>query len=197
MPIDTGNGKEYIRLNEKILPTAALHPVFVEEVAVGDLNSDAKGSGARKNAGKPQLDLIPIRIWRARWKQSINWSRDLDMLFAALQGWQEGRTELLGDWLLSNCPSEYFGEAVKVLEFGAKKYVAWNWAKGMPWSVCVGCILRHTQKILRGEDIDDDSGALHWGHIVCNVIFLVWYADQYPEGDDRPPVYNTGKSQKS
>lgn len=32
------------------------------DVAVGDLNSDAPGSGARKNAGKIRFDLVPLHL---------------------------------------------------------------------------------------------------------------------------------------
>ena len=33
-----------------------------DEVAVGDLNSDAKGSGARKSGGKVKFSLIPLHL---------------------------------------------------------------------------------------------------------------------------------------
>lgn len=167
----------------------APHPAFPEAVAVGDLNSDAKGSGARKNAGKLEMDLVPVEFWYERWKQHPKWTTDLDIMLGAVDTWQVGMTENLYEWLTSNCANEYMVDAVKVLTFGKAKYKAWNWAKGMPWSVCLGCILRHTQKILDGEELDPESGISHWGHIVCNIIFLVYYADNYPEGDDRPPRY--------
>lgn len=161
-------------------------------VAVGDLESDAKGSGARKNAGKPRLDLIPVSIWRAIWcGYDDTYSEDVAALLSALTKWQEGETHALFGWLQQSARPWMIAEGVKVLEFGIAKYKAWNWAKGMAWSVCVGCILRHCQKIIEdGQDIDDDSGHLHWGHIVANVIFLVYYRDHYPEGDDRPPQYS-------
>lgn len=33
-----------------------------DQVAVGDLNSDAKGSGARKSGGKPKFSIIPMHL---------------------------------------------------------------------------------------------------------------------------------------
>jgi hypothetical protein len=158
-------------------------------VAVGDLNSDAKGSGARKNANKPQLDLIPVRIWADLWDKRLLNNTDLDVLMGCLIDWQEGKTGQLEYWLKEHGSQYPIDETVKVLEFGAQKYKSWNWAKGMPWSVCVGCILRHIQKMLDGEPVDSDSGQSHWAHVMCNVIFLVHYARHYPEGDDRPPQY--------
>lgn len=161
------------------------------QVAVGDLNSDAKGSGARKNAGKPQLDLVPVSIWYDRWNHSEAFTPKFTALFVALMRWQKGHEESLKHWLSSTCESQDLESAIRVLEFGIKKYKAWNWAKGMPWSVCLGCILRHCARIINNhEELDADSGESHWGHIVANVIFLVHYIDHYPEGDDRPPYFN-------
>lgn len=77
------------------------------------------------------------------------------------------------------------GEA-RVWAYGAKKYAAWNWAKGMPWSVPLGCLLRHLSAFQRGEDIDPESGLPHLDHIACNVRMLKLFSLNYPEGDDRP-----------
>ena len=41
-------------------------------MSVGDVTSDARGSGARFNDGKPPLDLIPLRILAEAW-----WRHDL------------------------------------------------------------------------------------------------------------------------
>ena len=61
----------------------------------------------------------------------------------------------------------------------------------MDWSVCTGCCLRHARYVIEeGQEIDDDSGLFHYGHFTCNVLFLAYYADNYPEGDDRPPRYD-------
>ena len=155
-------------------------------VAVGDLNSDQIGSGARKNGGKPQLDLIPVRYWLTQFtkrkvdvEQSMHWYKGLN----ALQSFQEGNDYALLDFLAT----VELDDAVKVFEFGAQKYAAWNWAKGMAWSICFGCCLRHAQAALWYERaIDPDSGESHWGHFLCNLIMLDWYVDHYPEGDDRP-----------
>jgi hypothetical protein len=162
-------------------------PNLNDPVVVGDLDSNAKGSGARRNAGKSQLDLIPVAFWHKSWRRgSVILPGRMDNLLGVLTRWQAGNTSELSIWL----ESQDLTPAVPVLEFGATKYKAWNWAKGMPWSVCVGCILRHCKKILEGEEIDPESGATHWGHIICNVIFLAYYAEHYPEGDDRPPRFS-------
>ena len=112
-------------------------------MAVGDVNSAERGSGARYNDGKPDFSLIPL-------------------------------------WTL-------VGEA-RVWARGAKKYSAWNWTKGMPWSVPFACAMRHLSAWQNGEDIDPESGESHLDHVACNIRMLKMYASNYPEGDDRMPA---------
>lgn len=77
-------------------------------------------------------------------------------------------------------------DEARVWMYGRAKYAAWNWAKGMPWSVPLACIMRHLAAYQRGEDIDPESGLPHLAHISCNVRMLTLYSKTYPEGDDRP-----------
>ncbi len=114
-----------------------------DTVAQGDVNSTAKGSGARRNGGKIALSLVPFH-------------------------------------LLAGCCRVFMG--------GKIKYAAWNWAKGMPWSSCFDCTMRHLLKWwFLGEDIDKESGEHHLDHVFCNLFMLRHYVDNYKEGDDRPP----------
>lgn len=63
---------------------------------------------------------------------------------------------------------------VEVLEFGASKYSAGNWANGggLSYSETLESLLRHAFALARGEDIDPESGKHHIGHIQCNAMFL-------------------------
>lgn len=117
------------------------------EVSVGDLNSSARGTGARKSKGKVSFSLVPLH-------------------------------------LLAGC--------ARVLMSGTIKYASWNWAKGMAWSECFDCTLRHLFKwwYLR-EDFDAETGEHHLDHVFCNLFFLRHYVDNYKEGDDRPPQGTT------
>lgn len=110
---------------------------------VGDVTSDARGSGARYNAGKTRFDLLPLTALKP---------------------------------------------AADVFAYGANKYAAWNWAKGMPWSVPYACMMRHLEAWYRGEELDPESGLPHLGHVMCNLVMLTHYAEFYREGDDRPPA---------
>jgi len=118
----------------------------MNEMNVGDLNSDEKGSGARANGGKARYDLIPLHL---------------------LEG------------------------TARVLEFGAEKYAAWNWAKGMQWTIPYACIIRHLAAWFRGETHDPESGQSHLDHVICNVLMLKHYEDHYREGDNRPTAFRT------
>lgn len=115
----------------------------MSDVVVGDLNSDAKGSGARKNGGKAMFSLIPLHLMAG---------------------------------------------VARVLNGGIYKYKEWNWAKGMAWSVCFDCALRHLFKFWYvREELDKETLEHHLDHAICNILFLKHYLTYYQEGDDRPP----------
>ena len=72
-----------------------------------------------------------------------------------------------------------------VLTFGAQKYAAENWRKGLPFNKIIGAIHRHLAAIQKGEDVDPESGLLHIYHVGCNVQFLGWMIQNRPDLDDR------------
>jgi hypothetical protein len=78
---------------------------------------------------------------------------------------------------------------VEILTFGAQKYDARNWEKGMPWSRLIASLKRHLAAIEAGEDFDPESGKLHIDHLACNAHFLSAYYKLHPWGDDRPHAY--------
>lgn len=77
----------------------------VVKQGVGDVNSTEKGSGARYNAGKPDLSLIPLvtlydeaRVWehgakkysRNNWMRGMEWSIPLACALRHLSAFQKG-----------------------------------------------------------------------------------------------------------
>jgi hypothetical protein len=73
----------------------------------------------------------------------------------------------------------------QVLTFGAKKYAAQNWRKGLAWSRVLGAAMRHLTAFNDGEDKDPETGLSHLGHLGCCVMFLLEYEKTHKELDDR------------
>lgn len=76
-------------------------------------------------------------------------------------------------------------EMAKVLTNGAHKYGDHNWQKGMKWSTVTDSLERHLAAFKAGKDFDEESGALHMAHVMCNAMFLTEYYGIFPQGDDR------------
>lgn len=157
-------------------------------MSVGDVNSTARGSGARFNDGKVPLELLPLRayaesLWRADFTPS---QLAAHIALHALATWQEsGRVGSLHD--AARAVGSPWHSCARVFEYGRGKYAAWNWAKGMAWSIPLACAARHLEKIIvHGEADDPESGLPHIGHFLCNVAMLITFQRTFPEGDDRP-----------
>ena len=153
---------------------------------VGDIHSLEAGSAARANKNKLPLDLVPVSFWLNQWKDEDTMNLEMFDMLEAVDAWQKGNDEYLLEWLSE---TQDMAQALPVLEFGAKKYAMWNWAKGMPYSVSLGSLLRHSQAIINGAVVDKESGEDHWSHILCNIMFLCYHTKYFPALDDRPPFY--------
>jgi hypothetical protein len=68
--------------------------------------------------------------------------------------------------------ANYLEGVAKVLTFGANKYAAHNWRKGINVSRLIAASYRHLGAINRGEDIDSESGLPHVYHLGCCTMFL-------------------------
>lgn len=88
---------------------------------------------------------------------------------------------------LSLIPMHTLEDEARVWMYGANKYAAWNWVKGMDWSIPFACAMRHLAKWQAGEELDEESGLPHLAHAMCNLRMLTLYTKSYPEGDNRPP----------
>jgi integrase len=83
---------------------------------------------------------------------------------------------------------------VRVLEKGAQKYDDHNWKKGMPTSQISESLLRHMFAFMNGEDNDLETNESHLGHVMCNVMFLIYNLKENPQFDDRQRKTNTEKN---
>lgn len=92
-------------------------------------------------------------------------------------------------------PEFIFGTA-EVLTFGAKKYTARNWERGMHWSRPFGAAMRHlwawwggkgpTPKSYLFGDLDGETKLSHLKHAACCLCFLVTYEERgMTQFDDR------------
>jgi hypothetical protein len=70
-------------------------------------------------------------------------------------------------------PWEGLEEVAKVMAFGANKYAAHNWRKGLEWHRLARATIGHVVLWLRGEDNDPESGLSHLGHAGANVLMLL------------------------
>jgi len=165
--------------------------------AVGDITSDKRGTGTRKNSGKLAVGLIPVRCWASIFEQAaMNCTSSgcmetedaaLIRCVKALGAFQEERAT--GRTLLEPIPHPWFDDAVLAFKYGEDKYTTWDWLKGMPWSVPLASGIRHAKAVLLdGEEIDGESGLPHIGHFVCNMVMLATFYNTYKEGNDFPPT---------
>lgn len=167
----------------------------IEMTKIGDVNSNERGSGARYNQGKPDFSLIPLKILADSTKDYVDVEvQHIAKAVAAVGKFQMRQTTNDRDTLQGAVAmlSEHLPACADVFNYGRKKYAAWNWAKGMAWSIPIACIGRHFYQLAyHDEKLDSESDLSHVGHILCNIIMLIWYLDNYQEGDDRyapPPV---------
>lgn len=66
----------------------------------------------------------------------------------------------------------------KVLTFGAEKYAAHNWRKGIHKSRLIAAALRHFFKYLGGEDKDPETNLSHIAHAMCCCMFILGLEDK-------------------
>src|SRR6476619_7408161 len=80
-------------------------------------------------------------------------------------------------------------ETARVLAFGAAKYDAYNWEKGINYSRVFAALLRHLWAFWRRERSDPETGLHHLGHAMCCCMFLLHYEmnrRKFIQFDNRP-----------
>lgn len=109
-----------------------------------------------------------------------------EMLFAGTAAPMEGRKDDGDKAPYHLLAPEMLEATALVLGFGAKKYSARNWEKGMHWSRPFGALMRHMWAWWRGEACDPETGYSHLWHSCCCLMFLVAYEARNAGSDDRP-----------
>lgn len=75
-------------------------------------------------------------------------------------------------------------EEAKVMDFGARKYDAWNWSAGIKFSRVLSALLRHAFAYADGEMLDPETKLTHMAHVRCCAAFLIDYEKNHPEFND-------------
>lgn len=128
--------------------------------------------------GKPAMHLIP---WDAI--EVIDRAVSVDDAAYALTRWWYIRPRKLEMAI----PRPVLREVAAVLTFGAEKYSARNWERGIAYSRIFAAAMRHADSAARGESNDPESGLPHAAHFWCCVVFLdAFTARGIANLDDRP-----------
>lgn len=159
-------------------------------MGIGDVTATTKGSAARYNGGKPRFELLPLRQVANYYGHAGTKHEGALQALRVLADWQERRGNL---WEASEALGDVWDECAHGFAYGEKKYAAWNWTRGQPWSVPMASCARHLRKLIQGHVIDVESEVPHIGLAECNLVMLRLFAVNYPEGDDRPPAGTLGQ----
>lgn len=85
-------------------------------------------------------------------------------------------------------PYDAVNEIAKVLTFGAAKYEARNWERGMDWSRAFGALQRHLTRWFHGQDKDKETQLTHLANAGCCLFFLLAWELRGVGVDDRPKL---------
>lgn len=70
-------------------------------------------------------------------------------------------------------PSEFLFATAATLTYGAAKYEAWNWAKGLRKGRVMAALMRHAMAYMVGQEIDPESGLPHTWHMSACLAMLI------------------------
>lgn len=73
----------------------------------------------------------------------------------------------------------------EVAGFGARKYDAFNYLKGYPWSWTFNALMRHALQFWNGEELDPESGLPHITHAAWHALALTSFLERGLGEDDR------------
>ena len=78
-------------------------------------------------------------------------------------------------------------EMAKAFTYGAQKYGTHNWLGGISVTRLLSASRRHINAVLKGEDIDEESGNHHLGHALASIAMAYETLKMRPDLDDRAP----------
>lgn len=97
----------------------------------------------------------------------------------------EGRKDDGGKPRHDLIPPELNDAVARVLAFGADKYGARNWERGMSWGRPFAALMRHMWAWWGNEARDPETGMSHLWHAACCIAFLIAFEARSIGEDDR------------
>lgn len=97
----------------------------------------------------------------------------------------EGRKDDGGKPRHDLIPPELNDAVARVLAFGADKYGARNWEKGMSWGRPFAALMRHMWAWWGRDARDPETGMSHLWHAACCIAFLIALEARSVGVDDR------------
>jgi hypothetical protein len=80
-------------------------------------------------------------------------------------------------------------DVAAVYELGARKYGPFNWRyTPIGLHAYLNAILRHTQAVINGEDIDQESGKSHLAHVAATAMIVLDAKSVGTLKEDRPTI---------
>lgn len=98
----------------------------------------------------------------------------------------EGRKNDQGKLRMELVPVTAINAMARGFGYGADKYEAYNWTKGLSTSRLYAATMRHLTAWWDGEEMDPESGLSHLDHILCCVAMLEGTVTGGLAEDDRP-----------
>jgi hypothetical protein len=81
--------------------------------------------------------------------------------------------------------TKFLLDLAAVMGYGAIKYEANNWRRGMRHGRYFAAMMRHAWAYWGGEENDQESGLPHLAHAAACIMMLMGIAKSHPELDDR------------
>jgi hypothetical protein len=89
---------------------------------------------------------------------------------------------------LALLPPAFNEETAKALSLGARKYKPFNWrATNVEIMTYLNAMRRHLDEVIERNDIDEESGAHHLGHVAANCAIILDARKHGTLVDNRPP----------
>lgn len=145
----------------------------------------AEEIGERARADREEELREKANAWQARAWSEANADAPAESN-AEQKGWETGGTKYDSGKPRHDLIDPYAMDVLaQVLTFGASKYAAHNWRKGIAYSRLIAAALRHINAISAGDDLDSETGLPHAAHAMCCMMFLTWMRNSRADMDDR------------